>query len=99
MKLRFCLMKAVQRVCLQTLREPCGGRVCGGTSVRSPIAALVFCAILGAANNAEAQYTKYLDGSALPGNSGWTVDGAAGTIVDLGGGNFGIQQTDDDPNT
>ena len=67
--------------------------------MRSPFGALVFCAMLGVAIDAEGQYTNYLDGSALPGNSGWTVDGEGGTIADLGGGNFGIQQTDDDPNT
>jgi hypothetical protein len=41
-------------------------------------------------------FTNVLDGSTLPGNSGWTVDGQGGTLVDLGGGNSGIQQTDDD---
>ena len=42
-------------------------------------------------------FTNFLDGSVLPGSGGWTVDGDPGTIVNLGGGNFGIQQTDDNP--
>ena len=44
---------------------------------------------------AHGQYTHLLDGSGLPGGNGWVVDGDPGVIVDLGGGNSGIQQTDD----
>jgi hypothetical protein len=43
------------------------------------------------------QFSNFLDGSTLPGSAGWTVDGDQGTLVDLGGGNFGIQQSDDNP--
>lgn len=58
-------------------------------------AALALTAACGTASGQ--QFTNFLDGSTLPGDSGWTVDGDPGLIVDLGGGNFGIQQTDDDP--
>ncbi len=46
---------------------------------------------------ARGAYTHFLEGDVLPGDSGWVVDGDAGTLVDLGGGNFGIQQIDDTP--
>jgi hypothetical protein len=49
------------------------------------------------ANNAQGQFTNFLDGSVLPGDAGWTVDGDAGTLVNLGGDNSGIRQVDDDP--
>lgn len=45
---------------------------------------------------AVAQYDYFLDGSALPGDVGWTVEADAGSIVDLGDGNQGIQQRDAD---
>ena len=56
-------------------------------------------AITAACGTARGQeFSSFLDGSTLPGNNpGWTVDGDAGTIVDLGGGNFGIRQVDDNP--
>jgi hypothetical protein len=46
--------------------------------------------------HAQAGFTNYLDGSDLPGEKGWAVDQSTGTIVDLGGGNRGIQQVDAD---
>jgi hypothetical protein len=46
--------------------------------------------------HAQAGFTNYLDGSVLPGDAGWTLDQSPGTIVDLGGGNRGIRQVDDD---
>jgi hypothetical protein len=49
------------------------------------------------ATGAHGQFTDFLDGSTLPGNAGWTVDGDAGTLVNLGGENSGIRQVDDDP--
>ncbi|MEX2140107.1 MAG: PEP-CTERM sorting domain-containing protein [Pirellulales bacterium] len=49
------------------------------------------------ATNARADFTNFLDGSTLPGDAGWIVDGDPGTLVDLGGGNSGIRQVDDDP--
>lgn len=40
-------------------------------------------------------WSQLLDGSKLPQAQGWTLDGtSAGTVVDLGGGNSGIRQTD-----
>src|SRR5687768_14789199 len=49
------------------------------------------------ATQTRADFTNFLDGSTLPGDVGWTVDGDAGTLVDLGGGNSGFRQVDDDP--
>jgi hypothetical protein len=54
-------------------------------------------ALLAGPSTAMGDFLHFLDGSTLPGAAGWTVDGDAGVIVDLGGGNFGIQQVDDNP--
>src|SRR3954453_17302355 len=41
-------------------------------------------------------WISYLDGSSLPQNNGWILDGSdAGRLVDLGGGNSGLRQADD----
>jgi len=51
-----------------------------------------------ASQNATA-WISFLDGGSLPQSAGWTLDGSdTGTIVDLGAGNQGIQQTDDSAN-
>lgn len=63
--------------------------------MRCTVAAVVLCAAASISPSAYGQYTRYLDGSTLPGANGWLVDGDPGIIVPLGGGNFGIQQTDD----
>jgi len=49
-----------------------------------------------ASGEVRAQFDYFLDGTALPGNEGWTVESDAGLIVDLGDGNQGIQQRDAD---
>ena len=54
-------------------------------------------AILAGPSVGRADFSHFLDGSSLPGSNGWIVDGDPGTLVDLGGGNFGIQQVDDNP--
>lgn len=54
------------------------------------------CALSSFVTEIRAQYDFFLDGSTLPGSAGWTVEQDAGTIVDLGDGNSGIQQTDAD---
>jgi hypothetical protein len=54
-------------------------------------------AILASPATARGDFLNFLDGFSLPGARGWTVDGDTGTIIDLGGGNFGIQQVDDNP--
>jgi autotransporter-associated beta strand protein len=64
--------------------------------MRVLLLAIALAAAFGAPN-ARADFTHFLDGSGLPGDAGWTVDGDAGTLVDLGGGNSGIRQVDDDP--
>ena len=54
-------------------------------------------AMLAGPSTARGDFSHFLDGSSLPGSSGWTVDGDPGVLVDLGGGNLGIQQVDDNP--
>lgn len=54
------------------------------------------CVVATSSAQAQPNFPTFLDGSALPGSAGWTVDGDPGVIVDLGGDNFGIRQTDDD---
>jgi autotransporter-associated beta strand protein len=68
----------------------------GGKAMRIPLLVIALVAAVGEAN-AQADFTNFLDGSSLPGGAGWTVDGDAGTLVDLGEGNSGIRQVDDDP--
>jgi hypothetical protein len=61
-----------------------------------PLAAVLLCVSLTPLAHAQ-DYTHFLDGSMLPGDAGWVVDGDPGTLEDLGGGNSGIRQVDDTP--
>jgi hypothetical protein len=64
--------------------------------MRRSVVAFVIGSVVAVSSAVYGQYTRYLDGSTLPGANGWAVDGDGGVIVPLGGGNFGIQQTDND---
>jgi hypothetical protein len=65
--------------------------------IRDPFLVAAGLLLLSLTTAAPAQYSRYLDGSTLPGDAGWVVDGDPGTPEALGPGNSGIRQVDDNP--